>query len=110
MSLRKRSHSFHYLNYSSWRILHISLGGFVLLILALHTGLAFGHNLNQLLGIDFTVLALCGALTGIGVAKEGGSNHQWASRLRRWGYWGHVILFWPLPVLLAFHILVSYYF
>jgi nitrite reductase (NADH) large subunit len=33
-----------------------------------------------------------------------------AARLRRSGLWTHILIAWPIPVLLGFHVLKSYYF
>ena len=110
MSLRKRWRVFYYFNYTTWRIIHVTVGTTALLVLMLHCGLSFGHNLNRLLLIDFLLLSLLGAITGNLVLREAGSGSALVRRLKSAGNFGHILLFWPLPVLLTFHILSSYYF
>lgn len=111
MSLRKRWSGFEYRTYPAWRVFHVTVGMFALMALLVHTGLAFGHNLDRILAVDFLSLSLLGAATGGLVVLEGRSSaNAVVRRLKSCSYWGHVVLFWPLPVLLAFHILSSYYF
>jgi nitrite reductase (NADH) large subunit len=110
MSWRKRGSSFRFLSYPAWRQIHTAVGVFALVILAAHTGLALGHHLNLALTIDFLLLASFGSLTSLLIVIEGRSNSALAKGFKAWGYWGHVLLFWPFPILLAFHVLSSYYF
>ena len=62
------------------------------------------HGKPSVLGI-FT-----GAVGGLSIALQ----HRWtpasARRLRKAALWGHVLTFWPLPALLGFHVLKSYWF
>jgi nitrite reductase (NADH) large subunit len=110
MSLRKRWRFFSYLSYPGWRVIHATVGMLGVFILMLHTGLALGHNLDRILLANFLLLTLFGAITSYLVVIEGSSTNTVVRRLKSLGYWGHVLLFWPLPVLLAFHIFSTYYF
>ncbi|MNC92441.1 hypothetical protein D3C83_88700 [compost metagenome] len=54
------------------------------------------------------VIAL-GAVAGGVIALEHRLGAQGA-RLRRTWLWTHILIAWPIPVLLAFHVLKTYYF
>jgi len=110
LSIRKRSKSFHHLSYASWRTIHSFTGALSLIVLALHNGLAFGHNLNRILLLNFLLLSFFGAVTGMLTASEGVTADSGVRRGKILGYWVHAVLFWPLPILLVFHIMSSYFF
>ena len=111
LSLRKRIQKFNFLNYSFWRLFHVALAFLCVLLLVAHTGLHMGENLNRLLMTNFILLAMAGAAVGVIIFFEGkylgGSSLK---ALRRYGTLAHIILLWPVPVLLGFHILSVYYF
>ncbi len=110
MSLRKRLPRFTAGGFPGWRLSHVVLALVALAVIAAHTGGRLGHNLNLWLTLSFTGLLLTGALVGAITGLE----HRWhplaAKRARGWSAWLHILLFWPLPVLLGFHVLKSYYF
>ncbi|MGZ8165371.1 MAG: FAD-dependent oxidoreductase [Methylobacter sp.] len=110
LSLRKRIKSFQWLDFALWRIMHVSIGFLALAILLLHTGLRFGENLNFYVMLSFSGLIVPGSLTGAVIALEHKMNPGMARTLRARFLWLHTVLFWPLPVLLGFHILQTYYF
>ncbi len=113
LSLRKRWPRFSLGAFRSWRTAHAVLGCSALIGLTAHTGLRFGSNLNFALMNIFVALNLLGAFAGWVAAVEGkgsGRLAQWARRWRPLATWAHLLLFWPLPVLLAFHILAVYYY
>lgn len=110
MSLRKRWRIFKLGDFNYWRIVHIALGVAVLAVLLLHTGLHLGSNLNMALMLAFLGVALTGSIAGGVVAFESRLNPLTAKRLRSYINHTHLILFWPLPVLLGFHIVSFYYF
>ena len=110
VSLRKRVKRIKWLNYGWWRAAHGVLGSAALIALIMHTGFRLGENLNLALSLTFLGLAIAGAATGIASALEAASS-DWAIRARRWRpilTWAHIILFWPLPVLIAVHVLRVY--
>ena len=73
------------------------------------TGGRFGANLDLvLMGSFLTVIAL-GAVAGGMVALEHRLGAR-AARLRRAWTWAHLVVFWPVPVLLGVHVFKSYYF
>lgn len=93
-----------------WRWSHVVLSFTAMLALAIHTGGRLGSGLN------FWLLACILSLILAGVAQTGviAVAHQLragTARRIRWGSaWLHVLLFWPIPILLLFHVIKSYYF
>ena len=79
-------------------------------VLTLHTGLHMGGNFNRLLAIDFIAVVVLGACTGAVVAISHKLSLTMAKRMREWWGWLHLLVTWPLPVLLGIHILSVYYF
>lgn len=111
ISLRKRIKRFTLGGFPWWRFIHTVLGFTALVILYLHTGFSLGENLNQYLMLDFVLLAIAGALAGMIIGGERYTRMGYAGkRWRKWLTHSHIILFWPLPVLLTLHVLSVYYF
>ncbi len=110
MSLRKRVSAFKFATFSLWRNLHLVLAVLSLALLSLHTGLNLGANLNFWLLANFSALALAGALAGLCIAQQHHFAPATGQRLRSLSFWTHLLLSWPLPGLLGFHILSVYYF
>lgn len=114
LSLRKNIKFLSFGAYSGWRAFHIIIGLLAAFILFLHTGFHLGENLNFWLMLSFIALGLTGALTGLLKAGE----HRLLEKGMRLNneapakitFWLHIITFWPLPVLLALHILTVYYY
>jgi nitrite reductase (NADH) large subunit len=102
MSLRKRWMRFRFGAFEVWRLLHALMGVGALIVLVAHTGLRFGTNLNFALMSIFVGANLLGAFAGV----AGGLDLRW----RRFATWMHIVMIWPLPVLVGFHILMAYYF
>ena len=110
MSLRKRL-SWRWMGkFSGWRLVHVLLGVLCCITLVLHSGFHLGSNLNQLLIVNFLAVLLMGAFTsgaiGLGHKLRTGA----AQDARKSMQWVHIIVSWPLPVLLALHILTVYYY
>jgi nitrite reductase (NADH) large subunit len=112
-SLRKRFAWFRWGQFTQWRAFHAIFGVTSLVALFVHTGFRFGHNLNFWLMLTFVLLNLLGALAGViaalesrgvGIAAE--YARQWRPAMTRL----HIILFWPFPILLAFHILSTLFY
>lgn len=111
MSLRKRSALMQHIGaFTSWRIAHVLLGLAALVGLLVHTGGRLGSELNFLLSLSFLSLALLGAVAGSVISLDHRMSASKAQRLRVKYAWFHVALGWPLPVLLGFHVLKTYYF
>lgn len=112
-SLRKRIQSFSWGKFSYWRIVHVTGGLLAVLMIPVHTGFRWGNNLNQWLLLSFICFAVIGTVAGIAAALETVRSEklkQFAFRLRPYLVYIHIVLFWPVPVLLAFHILKIYYY
>lgn len=112
LSLRKRWPRLEYLNFGWWRAAHGVLGTLTLAGLFAHTGLCLGSNLNFWLMVTFLGLNFAGVLTGAVTAVESRASTELQRHLRAWRprlTLLHIVCFWPLPVLLAFHIFAAYY-
>lgn len=112
LSLRKRVKFLRKLgDLGYYRALHTTLGLLCLGGLIVHTGMHMGSNLNFWLMLVFLSLNGLGAFAGIVTALEAkgqGPLSLWARRWRPVLTWAHLILFWPLPVLVGFHIAAVY--
>ena len=100
LTLRKRWKRVRLGDFGWWRATHGGIGALALATLVLHTGLRAGSGLNQALMVAFLSANVLGAAAAIGSGRP---------RSRRM-LWLHLAAVWPLPVLLAFHILSAYYF
>jgi nitrite reductase (NADH) large subunit len=109
LSLRKRIPRFTLGDFPLWRIAHALLGVLTLAGIAVHTGGRLGSNLNFLLMATFLGVVALGAVAGGVIALEHRLG-EGAARLRRTWLWTHILIAWPIPVLLAFHVLKTYYF
>ena len=110
ISLRKRIKQFDWGKFMYWRLLHAIVGALLIVVLFLHTGLRVGDNLNLLLMLSFCGLILSGAISGWFMSDEHKFSAGNAIRLRRTLTLTHIVFLWPLPVLLGYHIVKSYYF
>lgn len=110
MSLRKRVKRVSVGQFPWWRVVHAVSALAALLALVLHTGLQLGENLNGWLMMNYLAIAALGASAGIVAAKETLIGGRRGRKLRASLNWLHILLLWPLPVLLSFHILSAYYF
>jgi nitrite reductase (NADH) large subunit len=109
LSLRKRWKRLTLGAYPWWRLAHVALGTAAVGVLTVHTGLRLGNHLNFLLIAGFLALTALGSCAGAVTAIERSPTRA-SRRLRALsGYW-HVVLLWPLPALLGFHVLSVYYF
>lgn len=111
ISLRKRLPRFRFGSFAKWRVFHAAFGLLSLAVLFAHTGFRFGSNLNASLMTVFTGLNLLGALAGVaaGLETRGAPGAaMFARRIRPGLTVAHYVLFWPLPVLLGFHIASAY--
>ncbi|BCX47125.1 nitrite reductase [Haloferula helveola] len=111
ISLRKRLPRFRFGAFAKWRVFHAAFGLVALGALFAHTGFRFGDNLNACLMAVFVGLNLLGAVAGVaaGLETRGGPRAaSLARRLRPGLTVAHYVFFWPLPVLVAFHIAAAY--
>lgn len=111
LSLRKRWGKFSFGVYGLWRVFHSTIGFLCLAGLIAHTGFCFGANLNFALMISFLGTIAFGVVTGVVTSFESRSGRpspQWIKTLRPVLTWGHVLMTWPLPVLVLFHAMAFY--
>lgn len=110
LSLRKRMTWFKWGDFALWRLLHALLGGSAVSILLTHTGFRLGDNLNFMLMLSFTSLILIGSAVATVISMEHKLTASLVKQVRSMGIWLHILFFWPMPVLLGFHIFKTYYF
>jgi len=60
--------------------------------------------------LNFLLLALAGPGASTIVSTEHRLSPALAKKLRQRWTWMHILLLWPLPVLLGFHVVKSYFF
>lgn len=112
LSLRKRIKVLGIGEFAGWRVFHIAVGLIALVALAAHTGFRLGNNLNMWLMLTFLGIGMAGAVAGLATAFEHRvfDRPKTAARLRSASFWLHLVTFWPLPLLLAVHILTVYFY
>jgi len=89
---------------------HVLLGTLALAMLVAHTGLRLGYHLNLYLILSFVGLLLVGAIASGVVGLQHALPAGIARKTREISLWMHIILLWPLPALLGFHVLKTYWF
>jgi len=110
MSLRKRLNWTWMGQFSTWRFTHLVLGLFCVAGLMLHTGFHFGENLNRWLMLNFLAVTSLGGLAGFAIALTHKLNPSKVKKIRKGLSFIHILVAWPLPLLLIFHIISVYYF
>ncbi len=111
ISLRKRVRWLrHAGRFDFWRLAHIALGLVVIAALVAHTGFRLGNGLNFMLTISFVALLFVGSISSLLIAAGHRLDSGQASRLRRQAIFIHVLLFWPVPVLLGWHVFKTYWY
>lgn len=111
VSLRKRVKPFaKFGRYDLWRLTHLLLGVLAIAALIAHTGMRTGHGLNFMLMLSFSIMILLGSVAALVMSFEHRIGGAVATRLRRQSSLIHIILFWPVPLLLGWHVLKTYWF
>lgn len=110
MSIRKKLASKRWGSFAYWRVFHLCLGVSCAFTLMAHTGFHLGSNLNQWLMIDFLLVLSLGAVAGLTISLSHKMSLDTGNRWRKTLTWLHILVTWPLPMLLAAHILSVYYF
>ena len=106
--MRKRFNFFANTRFGLWRAFHGIVGLTATLLLAVHSGMRLGANLNQALGISFLVFIALGAIAGWIAAIE---NNVGGQAIRRWRYWSLRLHLWLLALttpFLIFHVVAVY--
>lgn len=112
-SLRKRTKLVKEGSYGFWRAVHTAVGVATLVGLIVHTGMRLGSNANMMLGLTFLALTFVGAAAGIASGLENRVTGEAAMLVREWRprlAKLHIWLLWPLPVLIAIHIICVYWY
>ncbi|MBX2882775.1 MAG: FAD-dependent oxidoreductase [Granulosicoccus sp.] len=111
LSFRKRISWFQSVGrFDTWRMVHVLSGVLVVAVLLVHTGFRVGYGLNQLLMLCFLGLILLGSLGSAAISMEHKLGASLSMKLRSQSVWLHILLFLPLPVLLAWHVLKGYWY
>lgn len=110
VSFSKRFRWFRLGKFTSWRLFHTILGSLAIATLLAHTGINLGMNLNRWLMLDFLLILALGSVAALVISKETLFSARRGKQVRSAFTWAHTLVFWPLPVLLTFHILSVYYF
>ena len=108
LSLRKRWKNFSIGTVRGWRIVHSTLGVATIVGVGVHTGFRMGVNLNFALMASLVGVVLLGSLTALVTSLEHRLPAPWGGALRRSWTAAHVVCFWPMPVLVLFHVLSVY--
>ncbi|NOR69749.1 MAG: cyclic nucleotide-binding domain-containing protein, partial [Methylomarinum sp.] len=97
------------LDTSIWRLMHVWLGVFALILLFLHTGFSMGGDVHTtFLTVCFLTLSILGAVTGMTIALQGKISPAQTYIYKKNFKWLHILVSWPLPILLLTHILSTY--
>lgn len=110
MSLRKRLNWSWIGSFSGWRLAHLFLGAISALLIIFHTGFHFGDNLNRLLMITFLAVLIMGSMAGFVTSLSHALSPSRAQRVQKGWSFLHVLVAWPLPILLIIHIFTVYFF
>lgn len=108
--LPKRVKKVSWGDFALWRAVHVAIGALLVLALLLHTGLRMGSHLNFYLMATFVALLVAGAVIGGVVGLQHALPVTVSRQIRRYAVWAHILLLWPLPALLGFHILKTYWY
>lgn len=112
-SMRKRIKRIRWGAFGTWRMAHGILGVVTLAGVLAHTGMHWGSNLNFWLMFCFIGVNLIGGFTGLVASLEARVSGGTALMLRQWRpriTLVHILVFWPLPILIAAHIFSIYYY
>ena len=110
ISARKRLSWFRWGSFAGYRAFHTWVGVLSVLALCGHTGLTLGNNLNFALMLTFIFASVVGGASGVASYLESKATSPRAGALRAQLTRAHLWLLWPLPALIAFHVVAAYYF
>jgi len=111
MSFRKRLRSFRTGNFAWWRLMHVGTALLALALLFVHTGMRAGEHFNFLLMVSFVGALIFGTGVSFLVFIESlMPDATTAYHVKTWFKNAHIAIVWPLPVLVAIHIVLAYYF
>jgi nitrite reductase (NADH) large subunit len=110
LSLPKRVGRIRWGDFAGWRAAHVVMGVGAALVLVIHTGLRLGSALNLFLMVSYVGAVLAGAVLSGAAGLQHALPLGLVRRTRSLSLWAHILLLWPLPGLLGFHVLKTYWF
>lgn len=111
VSLRKRVKRLHSIGqFDGWRIAHLVFSVIGLMALFAHTGFRMGHGLNFVLMSLFIALIIIGIVTTLAMTIGASRAPGFAAAVKSFALNLHIFLFWPIPLLLSWHILKGYWY
>lgn len=110
VSLRKRWKRFPFADVPFFRAVHGVVTAASLVLFFTHTGFQVGNGLNFVLTIAFLATMVLGAGAGAVFALSDRWSAVAARDRRLRASWVHVVILWPLPILVALHVLMVYYY
>ena len=110
LSLRKRWRRIKWGHFAWWRLYHAGAALLAIGLLFAHTGFNLGQAFNHWFLLAVLATMLSGALAGIFTVLENRRPHVFCHRAKTWINRLHLIIAWPLPALIAIHLLSAYYF
>ena len=110
LSLRKRWARLAFGRMPDWRVIHLVIGLLALVTLFLHTGMRMGSGSNLALMLVFLAIVIGGSLSGLLLGSAEKTPSPGRRKRAGSGVWLHIITLWPLPALLAAHVLKAYFF
>jgi len=97
-------------SFSKARVFHSLLGVATVVALGVHTGLRMGTQLNAVLMGCVILLIAFGSMAGLVASTERWMPARLGATLRLGWKRAHLLLFWPVPVLVLFHVLAVYFY
>ncbi len=110
LALRKRWSRLALGRFEGWRLVHVAVGALLVLLLFVHTGGRLGDRLDFVFSLSAVLALLSGAAIAAVLARQQALAPRMVRSAQRAALWIHILSLWLLPVLLAYHILKTYYF
>ena len=110
ITLRKRWKRFQFADVPIFRAIHGGVTAASLLLFFTHTGFSVGNGLNFILTVAFLSAMLVGAAAGAVFVFSDRWSALSARDRRLRASWVHILVLWPLPILIALHVVMVYYY
>ncbi len=110
ISLRKRWKRFQFADVPFFRAVHGVVTASSLILFFAHTGFRVGYGLNFVLTVAFLLAMVVGSAAGAVFALSDRWSAVVARDRRLRVSWVHILVLWPLPILVALHVLMVYYY
>ncbi|MBX2837255.1 MAG: FAD-dependent oxidoreductase [Gammaproteobacteria bacterium] len=96
--------------FDGWRVAHLVFSVIALCSLLVHTGFRLGYGLNFALMMCFVGLIVVGIATTLAMTIGARKAPALAVAVKQVSLRLHIYLFWPIPLLLGWHILKGYWY